>query len=223
MGLYRRAGSRRLCWAGAIVTALNGGFLWLGVGPQWADSTFKVTVRTWRLNIATRNRSECAMLEAATHDFPILSTSRLNLRAVTPDDSAPFQALLSIPEVIRYSNWPDAPNEDQASRLVQNMSKLFFAGDGWAWIIEDRSSRDFISAILFNYFLVDKVRRMERRGSKGEHRFLPFYPDPFRLIFTTSVKSRGCRLRGASPLLGCGIMTEPLRATVTCGHQFSIM
>jgi len=155
-----------------------------------------------RINIATRNRSECAMLEAATHDFPILSTSRLNLRAVTPDDSAPFQALLSIPEVIRYSNWPDAPNEDQASRLVQNMSKLFFAGDGWAWIIEDRSSRDFISAILFNYFLVDKVRRMERRGSKGEHRFLPFYPDPFRLIFTTSVKSRGCRLRGASPLLG---------------------
>jgi ribosomal-protein-alanine N-acetyltransferase len=76
----------------------------------------------------------------------------LKLRAVAPDDTAPFLALMSIPEVTRYSNWPDAPTGDQAHESIKHMSELFSSGNGCAWIIEDLSSAAFIGAIRFNYF-----------------------------------------------------------------------
>jgi ribosomal-protein-alanine N-acetyltransferase len=90
--------------------------------------------------------------EVATNNFPTLLTSRLRLRAVAPVDGAPFHALMSIPEVTRYSNWPDSPTEDQANASIRNMSELFSAGNGCGWIIEDLSSLAFIGAIRFNYF-----------------------------------------------------------------------
>src|SRR5437879_11451225 len=42
-------------------------------------------------------------------EFPSLATERLRRRAPNMDDAEAFRALLSIPEVTRYSNWPDAP------------------------------------------------------------------------------------------------------------------
>jgi ribosomal-protein-alanine N-acetyltransferase len=87
--------------------------------------------------------------------FPQLSTDRLELRAVTFDDAAAFHAILSVPEVTRFSNWPDQPAAEEAVRFVRNMSSLFASGDGCAWIIEARESREMLGAIRFNYFNYD--------------------------------------------------------------------
>jgi ribosomal-protein-alanine N-acetyltransferase len=85
--------------------------------------------------------------------FPALATDRLNLREVTAHDARAFGALLSIPEVGRYTNWPERPSDAQALKLVRQMSKLFADGQGCAWIIEDKASNDFVGAIRFNYFI----------------------------------------------------------------------
>src|SRR5882672_7198483 len=89
---------------------------------------------------------------AATRKFPELSTKRLTLRAPTPADAAAFHAVLSIPEVTRFNNWPDAPAKAQAERSLRWMSKAFASGKGCAWIIEDRKSKEFAGAIRFNSF-----------------------------------------------------------------------
>lgn len=93
------------------------------------------------------------MNSAPLSKFPTLLTARLNLRAVTLDDVAPFRAILSIPEVTRFSNWPDSPSEEESHRIARNMSELFPSGNGCAWIIEHRSLRAPIGAIRFNYFV----------------------------------------------------------------------
>lgn len=102
------------------------------------------------------------MAEADAADFPVLPTDRLYLRAVTPGDAAAFRALLSIPEVTRHSNWPDAPTEEQGIAFVQRMSEQFGRGNGCAWIVEDRWSGDFMGAVRINY-----VNRDWRCGGVG--------------------------------------------------------
>ena len=87
------------------------------------------------------------------NDFPTLLSARLSLRAVTLEDAVPFRAVLSIPEVTRFSNWPDSPSEDECLRIVQDMSELFLSGNGCAWMIEHRASSTLIGAIRFNYFV----------------------------------------------------------------------
>ena len=59
------------------------------------------------------------MAPMASRKFPVLSTKRLTLRAATAKDVGEFQALLSIPEVTRFSNWPDAPNKTQVERSLR--------------------------------------------------------------------------------------------------------
>ncbi len=92
--------------------------------------------------------------------FPSLSTSRLTLRAPKPADAAAFRAVLSIPEVTRFSNWPDAPSATQVERSMRWMAKVHAGGKGCAWIIEDRGSGRLIGAIRFNHF--------ERKWKVGE-------------------------------------------------------
>jgi ribosomal-protein-alanine N-acetyltransferase len=93
--------------------------------------------------------------EVSTHHFPILSTNRLKLRAIAPRDVAELRALMAIPEVTRYSNWPEAPTDDQANESIRNLSELFPSGKGCAWVLEQGSSGAFIGAIHFNYFYWD--------------------------------------------------------------------
>jgi len=50
------------------------------------------------------------MPPTASRKFPVLSATRLTLRAATPKDVPAFRALLSVPDVTRFSNWPDAPH-----------------------------------------------------------------------------------------------------------------
>ena len=60
----------------------------------------------------------------AGREFPSLTTERLWLRAPNMDDAEVFRALLSIPEVTRYSNWPDAPKRPFGERAMRWMLKL---------------------------------------------------------------------------------------------------
>src|SRR4029079_7267702 len=84
---------------------------------------------------------EEAMPTTANRKFPVLSTRRLTLRAATPRDVSAFRALLSVPDVTRFSNWPDAPSTTQVDRFVRWMSKAHGSGKGCAWIIETSDSK----------------------------------------------------------------------------------
>jgi ribosomal-protein-alanine N-acetyltransferase len=84
--------------------------------------------------------------------FPSLTTQRLTLRRATPKDASAFGALLSMPGVTRFSNWPDKPTKAQSERYARWMSKVHASGKGCAWIIEERKSKALIGAIRFNRF-----------------------------------------------------------------------
>jgi [ribosomal protein S5]-alanine N-acetyltransferase len=96
----------------------------------------------------------------ARRKFPALTTKRLLLRALTAADTVPFHALVSISDVTRFSNWPDAPSKAKVERGLRWMSKLFASGKGCAWIIEHRRSKAIVGAIRFN--------RIDRKGKWGE-------------------------------------------------------
>ena len=82
--------------------------------------------------------------------FPLLLTDRLRLRAAVPDDCNDFHELFSLPEVTRFSDWPDAPNRAQVERSMKWMCEAYAKGNGSAWIIEDRTSGRLLGAIRFN-------------------------------------------------------------------------
>jgi [ribosomal protein S5]-alanine N-acetyltransferase len=84
--------------------------------------------------------------------FPVLATRQLTLRAPTHADGPAYFALLSIPEVTRFSNVPDAAPNQRVERLLKWMGKLHAAGKGCAWIIEYRTPKIVIGAIRFNWF-----------------------------------------------------------------------
>jgi [ribosomal protein S5]-alanine N-acetyltransferase len=86
-----------------------------------------------------------------TQPFPALTTERLELRAVDASDGSFYHALLSITEVTRFSDLPDAASRVQAERIVAWMSKLFPSGKGCAWIIEERSTGTPVGAVRINH------------------------------------------------------------------------
>jgi len=93
-------------------------------------------------------------------EFPVLATERLRLRAPQMDDAAGYGAVLSITEVTRFSNFPDAPTMTTVERMMRFMSKLHASRKGCAWIIEDAASGRLVGAIRFNHF--------DRRWRVGE-------------------------------------------------------
>jgi ribosomal-protein-alanine N-acetyltransferase len=86
-------------------------------------------------------------------DFPTLSTSRLLLRAPAQQDVDAFHEILSMPEVVRFSNWPDAAGKAVAERAVRWMRKAYPSGKGCAWMIEDRQTGAVAGAIRYNWFI----------------------------------------------------------------------
>ncbi|MGD9478107.1 GNAT family N-acetyltransferase [Shinella sp. G-2] len=83
-------------------------------------------------------------------DFPSLATARLRLRQIRPEDCEAVHALLSCPEVTRFSDWPDAPSRRRAERAVKWMDEMFAKGKGCAWMIEEGASAVLLGAIRFN-------------------------------------------------------------------------
>jgi [ribosomal protein S5]-alanine N-acetyltransferase len=102
------------------------------------------------------------MLATKPDKFPVLTTSRLRLRAPELTDAVGFQKILSNPDVTRFSNWPDAPSKAQAERFARWMCKLYESCKGCAWIIEDGKTGAMIGAIRFNQF--DKKSRFGTVG-----------------------------------------------------------
>jgi ribosomal-protein-alanine N-acetyltransferase len=82
--------------------------------------------------------------------FPMLTTKRLELRAVQPGDGGFYHQLLSFAEVTRFSDLPDRATTAQADRFVDWMSKLFSSGRGCAWMIRERSTGRPLGAIRIN-------------------------------------------------------------------------
>jgi ribosomal-protein-alanine N-acetyltransferase len=121
--------------------------------------------------------------------FPALSTARLTLRAARATDAAPFRTLLAIPEVTRFSNWPDAPTQAQAERSMRWMVKINASRRGCAWIIEDRKTHRLIGAVRFNHF--DKKWRVGEIGYE-------LHPDFW---------GRGLMTEAVGAVIACGYQT----------------
>jgi ribosomal-protein-alanine N-acetyltransferase len=132
------------------------------------------------------------MRATAARTFPVLSTGRVTLRAPVPADAEPFRAVLSIPDVTRFSNWPDAPSKAHGERFVRWMSKLYTAGKGCAWIIEDRDRESVVGAIRFN--------RFEKKWKFGEIGY-ELHPD---------VWGRGLMTEAVRLVVACGHQTFDL-------------
>ncbi|KAA1180047.1 GNAT family N-acetyltransferase [Rhizobium tropici] len=94
--------------------------------------------------------------------FPTLVTDRLRLREASMDDCDDFHAMISIPEVTRFSNWVDTPKKAQIERSLRWMIKIFPKGAGCTWIIEDRASGHLLGAIRFNS--IDRRARCAELG-----------------------------------------------------------
>jgi [ribosomal protein S5]-alanine N-acetyltransferase len=95
-----------------------------------------------------------------TQAFPTLRTDRLQLRDVNSNDAGFYHRLLSIAEVTRFSDFPDAASRAQAGRIVAWMSKLFSSGRGCAWIIDERSTGKSLGAV--------RINRIHQRWRWGE-------------------------------------------------------
>ncbi|TXI10691.1 MAG: N-acetyltransferase, partial [Rhizobium sp.] len=95
-------------------------------------------------------------------EFPTLLTERLRLREASMEDRDDFHALISRPEVTRFSNWVDAPKMAQIERSLRWMIKIFPKGTGCSWIIEDRVSGQLLGAIRFNS--IDRHARSAELG-----------------------------------------------------------
>ncbi|WP_348626178.1 GNAT family protein [Rhizobium sp. Pop5] len=77
-------------------------------------------------------------------------------------DCGELHELISIPEVTRFSNWPDAPKKAQIERVMKWMCSAFAKGKACAWIIEERASGRFLGAIRFNS--IDKYAKWAEIG-----------------------------------------------------------
>src|SRR5450755_4673494 len=142
--------------------------------------------------------------EVSSPHFPALSTERLTLRVIAPHDVAEFRALMSVPEVTRYSNWPEAPTYDQANEWTRNLAELFPSGKGCAWVIAERSSGGFHRRRSLELLLLGMEGRRHRlRGASGllgarpHHRGAPrrrhLRPPCFRLEPDRSLDPAGQR------------------------------
>jgi [ribosomal protein S5]-alanine N-acetyltransferase len=109
------------------------------------------------------------MPAAGKRAFPTLTTRRLRLRLPVPADAVQFHALLALPEVTRFTNWPDAPSKARVDRYMRWMAKRHGSGKGCAWIIEDRRSAALVGAIRFNS--IDKKSKVGVLGYETHPRF----------------------------------------------------
>ncbi|NLR98410.1 GNAT family N-acetyltransferase [Rhizobium sp. P38BS-XIX] len=101
-------------------------------------------------------------MAAPKADFPELSSERLRLRALTPEDLDAFHELMSIPEVTRFSNWPDAPKKTQMERSLKWIGSMFHKGNGCGWGIEDRISGQLLGGVRLH--VIDQYSKCAQLG-----------------------------------------------------------
>ncbi len=87
---------------------------------------------------------------AAPKEFPTLTTARLRLREPRIEDYDAFHAILSCPDVSRFSNWVENPKRGDVERPLKWMCAAFAKGKGCAWMIEERETATLLGAVRFN-------------------------------------------------------------------------
>lgn len=95
-------------------------------------------------------------------EFPSLVTERLNLRAPNLVDGDDLNALLLLPQVTRFCNWPDEPTPAHTKRAIKWMCEIHAKKKGCAWIMEDRISGRLLGGIRFN--TIDRHSRCAEIG-----------------------------------------------------------
>ena len=76
--------------------------------------------------------------------IPILTTTRLTLRAFTEEDIDPLQRILSEEGILRYFPRTDPPARDRVERLIAHQLKHWEEhGYGW-WAVEPRWEKQLI-------------------------------------------------------------------------------
>ena len=84
--------------------------------------------------------------------FPILDTSRLHLREMTPQDVTALLKHFGNPEVIKYIDMQPIKTREQADEWLRWMGSYFAAHDGLRWGITLQQDRTFIgSAGIHNW------------------------------------------------------------------------
>ncbi len=94
--------------------------------------------------------------------FPTLTSKRLILRQPRNDDRADYHAIVSKPEVTRYSDLPDHPTRKDTEGLFRWMKSLHSKGTGCGWIVASRRSGKIWGAIRIN-----DIRKRDRMGTVG--------------------------------------------------------
>jgi [ribosomal protein S5]-alanine N-acetyltransferase len=133
-------------------------------------------------------------LSAAFATFPVLTTERLILRAVTPADAVPIFRIMSSPRVMRYFGSPPMQSIEEAHRRVEAIEEDFREQLGIRWAITLRSGGAFI-------------------GSGGFWRIVkPHYRAEVGYELAPEWWGKGIMPEALSAILGCGFTTLGLNS-----------
>jgi ribosomal-protein-alanine N-acetyltransferase len=98
------------------------------------------------------------MLELNFSPFPTLSTERLELRAITLDDAAAIVRLRSDERVMRFIGKPRTYTMDQATELIERVTKDHSENTSISWAITRKGSHELIGMIGFYRLKVEHHR-----------------------------------------------------------------
>lgn len=87
------------------------------------------------------------MLEVNFNPFPLLTTPRLTLRRLTPDDVMPMFRLRSDPQAMKFVPRPLAVTPDDAMKHIALIDQKINENEGINWAITLNGSDDFIGII----------------------------------------------------------------------------
>jgi len=97
-----------------------------------------------------------------TAQLPTIHTSRLSLRWIRSEDVDDFYAVYSNPEVMRYWSTPPLPNQDAASKLIDEIHDGIERNDMLKWGIALRSNDKLIGSVTL--FHIDLTHRRAEIG-----------------------------------------------------------
>ncbi|GAB3907926.1 GNAT family N-acetyltransferase [Mucilaginibacter boryungensis] len=89
--------------------------------------------------------------------FPVISTERLILRALTLTDSGELFKLRSDEQVNRYLDRPPTTTIEQAEAFIHKIAQVVQNRDGIYWVISRKDEPSLIGTICYWNFNVDKA------------------------------------------------------------------
>jgi ribosomal-protein-alanine N-acetyltransferase len=102
------------------------------------------------------------MLNISFSPFPVLETSRLQLRLMVNEDAPALFALRSDPLVMQHIGRAPARSMDDVYRLISNIDQLLFENAGINWAICLKEPAEMIGTICFW-----KVHKEHHRAELG--------------------------------------------------------